>query len=64
MRNYEKLFSSKSEDGYDPFAPTIDSRWSWLAMIDRLSGGDITKHEEVYNTTYIQALKLDELLES
>lgn len=58
MRLYEKLFQSKLEEGFDPFAPTIDSKWSWMAMIDRLSGGDITKHEEVYNTKYIQALNL------
>ena len=58
MKSYEKLFESKSSEGYDPFAPTIDSKWSWLAMVDRLSNSDITKHEEVYNTTYIQALNL------
>lgn len=29
-----------------------------MAMVDRLSNSDITKHEEVYNTNYIQALNL------
>lgn len=58
MRNYQKLFESKSQGEYDPFAPQIDSKWSWMAMIDRLSNGDITKHEEVYQCNYIQTLNL------
>lgn len=58
MKNYEKLFESSSSEDYDAFAPTIDNKWSWMAMVDRLSNSDITKHEEVYNTNYIQALNL------
>jgi hypothetical protein len=58
MKNYEKLFQSSSSQGYDAFAPTIDDKWSWIAMVDRLSNNDITKHEEVYNTNYIQVLNL------
>lgn len=58
MKNYEKLFESSSSEDYDAFAPTIDNKWSWMAMVDRLSNSDITKHEEVYNINYIQALNL------
>jgi hypothetical protein len=36
----------------------IDSRWSWLAMVDRLSDGDITKHDNIYNRNYIECLNL------
>lgn len=58
MKSYEKLFESKVESDYDAFAPTIDSKWSWIAMIDRLSNGDITKHDEIYDINYIQSLNL------
>lgn len=37
---------------------TIDSRWSWLSMIDRLSNGDITKHDLIYERNYIECLNL------
>ena len=37
---------------------SIDSRWNWLAMIDRLSNGDITKHDEIYDRNYIECLNL------
>jgi len=33
-------------------------RYKWIAMIDRLSGGDITKHDEVYDRNYIETLNL------
>jgi len=31
---------------------------NWMAFIDRLADGDITKHEKVYNINYIEALNL------
>lgn len=37
---------------------TIDSRWNWLSMIDRLSNGDITKHDLIYERNYIECLNL------
>lgn len=37
---------------------SIDSRWNWLAMIDRLSNGDITKHDDIYDRNYIECLNL------
>lgn len=37
---------------------SMDSRWSWLSMIDRLSNGDITKHDEIYERNYIECLNL------
>ena len=36
----------------------MDSRWGWLSMIDRLSNGDITKHDEIYEKNYIECLNM------
>lgn len=37
---------------------SIDSKWGWLSMVDRLSNGDITKHDSVYDRNYIECLNL------
>ncbi len=37
---------------------SIDNRWNWLSMVDRLSGGDITKHDLIYDRNYIEWLNL------
>ena len=37
---------------------SMDSKWSWISMIDRLSNGDVTKHEEIYEMNYIQCLNI------
>jgi len=37
---------------------SIDERWGWLSMVDRLSSGDITKHENIYERNYIECLNL------
>ena len=37
---------------------SIDSKWSWLAMVDRLANGDITKHDLIYKRNYIECLNL------
>lgn len=37
---------------------SIDGRWSWLSMVDRLSDGDITKHDAIYERNYIECLNL------
>ena len=36
----------------------IDNRWGWVSMIDRLSNGDITKHDDIYDRNYIECLNL------
>lgn len=36
----------------------IDNRWGWVSMMDRLSNGDITKHDEIYERNYIECLNL------
>jgi hypothetical protein len=36
----------------------LDPKWKWVAMIDRLSGSDITKHDLVYDRNWIECLNL------
>ena len=36
----------------------IDNRWGWVSMIDRLSNGDIPKHDDIYDRKYIECLNL------
>jgi hypothetical protein len=33
-------------------------KYAWIAFIDRLSGGDITKHDLIYERNYIECLNL------
>ena len=37
-------------------APEMDAGWAYVAMIDRLTGGDITKDESVLQIEYISCL--------
>jgi len=37
---------------------TLDNRWGWISMVDRLSNGDITKHDLVYERNYIECLNI------
>jgi hypothetical protein len=41
-----------------PGSVSMDSKWSYLSMIDRLSNGDITRHDLVYERNYIECLNL------
>lgn len=36
----------------------MDNRWGWISMMDRLSNGDITKHDEIYDRNYIECLNI------
>jgi hypothetical protein len=36
----------------------MDSRWGWISMMDRLSNGDITKHDAIYERNYIECLNI------
>lgn len=33
-------------------------KYRWIAFMDRLSNGDITKHDEVYDRNYLETLNL------
>jgi hypothetical protein len=37
---------------------SLDNRWGWISMVDRLSNGDITKHDLVYERNYIECLNI------
>ena len=34
----------------------MDPRWGYIGMVDRLSNGDITKHNDIYKLSYTQCL--------
>jgi hypothetical protein len=36
----------------------MDNRWGWISMMDRLSNGDITKHDDIYDRNYIECLNM------
>lgn len=36
----------------------MNSKWGWVSMIDRLSNGDITKHDAIYERNYIECLNI------
>ena len=33
-------------------------KYRWISFLDRLSDGDITKHDEIYEQNYISTLNL------
>jgi len=43
---------------YEIGAPEMDRKWGWISMIDRLSNGDITKHDQIYERNLIECLNL------
>jgi hypothetical protein len=55
MMDYSKLFHSNSTSGHG-LGPTMPAKWGWMAFIDRLAGGDITKHEAIFDLNYIYCL--------
>jgi len=36
----------------------LSSRWKWFSLIEKLSQGDITKFEDVYEQNFISCLNL------
>ena len=59
QREYKGLFSRSVESEDRGISQvSIDKRWSWLAMVDRLANGDITKHDEIFERNYIECLNL------
>lgn len=58
---YKGLFNKKGievDDIRGGLNVKLDDRWKWLSMVDRLSGGDITKLDLVYERNYIECLNL------
>jgi hypothetical protein len=56
---YKNLFNkgTKSED-LRIGQVTMNEKWQWISMVDRLSDGDITKHSEIYEMNYVYCLNI------
>jgi hypothetical protein len=57
-KQYAPLFKGEKSSSREAASVTIDDRYTWIALVDRLSGGDITKHNEIYQKNYIECLNL------
>jgi hypothetical protein len=56
---FSSLFTATpSDESGNPFTVTMQDNLKWIAMIHRLAGGDITKHDAVYKLNYIECLNL------
>lgn len=60
MDDFSSLFSMNQDQ--EQFAHAMndddDHQYRWVSFMDRLSNGDITKHEEIYRKNYIESLNL------
>jgi len=57
--NYSILFSRPSPAQQSRVSvDKMPEELNWIAMVDRLTNGDITKHKEVYANNYIECLNL------
>jgi hypothetical protein len=57
--NYSILFSRPSPAEQSRVSvDRMPEELNWIAMVDKLSNGDITKHKEVYGNNYIECLNL------
>lgn len=56
---YKNLFNkgTKAED-HRLGQVTMNEKWQWISMVDRLSNGDITKHTEIYEMNYVYCLNI------
>lgn len=59
---YSGLFKTKSDDdddsSFDIGAPSMNPKWRWFSIIERLADGDITRFDEIYKQSYINCLNL------
>jgi hypothetical protein len=59
MSDYEILFSRPSPSEQSRVSvDRMPDELNWIGMVDRLTNGDITKHDEVYQRNYIECLNL------
>ena len=57
MINNEGLFSRPSPANKNQLAvDEMPDHFNWIAFVDRLSGGDITKDEIIYKMNYSECL--------
>lgn len=36
----------------------MPEHFNWIAYIDKLAGGDVTKHKEIYKMNYLECLNI------
>lgn len=57
--NYSILFSRPSPAQQSRVSvDKMPDELNWIAMVDKLSNGDITKHKKIYKINYIECLNL------
>jgi len=55
--NYEIIFSLPTSAQTNRVAvDEMPEHLNWIAMVDRLANGDITKYEAIYNLSYAECL--------
>lgn len=57
LEQYSNLFTNKMESE-DVGSISMPSKWAFISMVDRLSNGDITKHNEIYEQNFIYCLNI------
>jgi len=55
---YSNLFTSKRSKSSEIGQIEVNNKYGWLALIDRLSNGDITRHDAVYDMNYVYCLNV------
>lgn len=62
LNSYSGLFKTKSDDdddkGFDIGAPSMNPKWRWFSIVERLADGDITRFDTIYKQNYIDCLNL------
>jgi len=60
MVDYESLFIKevKEDDLSHGMNDDQSHKYRWISFMDRLSNGDITKHDEIYRRNYLETLNL------
>jgi hypothetical protein len=57
--NYDILWSRSSPAQENRVAvDEMPEDLNWIAMVDKLAGGDITKHNQIYDINYVECLNL------
>lgn len=60
LSQYENLFKSNNNDEETSISdePILPNNFKWLALVDKLAGGDITKFDNIFSQNYISCLNL------
>lgn len=61
QQEYEPVYNAPDggqEEKIGDFSMKVPTEYKWIAMIDRLSNGDITKHDTIYEMNWRSTLYL------